>query len=128
MEEKQSEVQPFRRKRFWKLQENFLLHRGQKDCIVLAIELGISVGKASQALSDIFNEPELRELTGKQDTYRGLALLPRPPLQKVIDDNRHKLAQGSPLSIRNPLKLSFGFPADPHTYGIRTILHRSRLQ
>jgi len=49
-------------------------------------------------------------------------------LQKIINDDSHKLAQSSPLSIRNSLKLSFGFSADPHTYGIGTILHWVRLQ
>jgi hypothetical protein len=42
-----------------------------------------------------------------------LPLLPRPSLQKVIDYIRHKLAQGAPLGIGNPLKLSFRFSAMP---------------
>ena len=60
--------------------------------------------------------------TEKASTFLSLRL------QKIINDDGHELTQCSPLGIGNLLKLSFGFPAHSHTYGIGTILHRGRLQ
>ena len=38
--------------------------------------------------------------------------------QVVINDISHELTQRAPLSIRNPLKLSFRFSDHSHTYGV----------